>query len=57
MGKAGKLGNDFWSQWYRVDKAGAGPYTEEKPKSEVQSLSLQTALVHNDTTISNGTAP
>ena len=48
----GKLGPDFWGQWYRVDKPGTGSHTEEQLAKEVQSLSLQTTLTHEDTTIS-----
>ena len=52
MGKVGKLGLNFWAQWYRIDKLGAGPHTEEKLKGEVRSLGLQTRLEHEGTTIS-----
>ena len=48
----GKLGPEFWGQWYRVDKPGTGSHAEEQLAKEVQSLNLQTTLTHEDTTIS-----
>jgi len=55
MASKGKLGTEFWSQWYRVDKPGAGPHTEEELKRKANELGLQTSLERNGNTISMAT--
>ena len=48
MGKQGKLGADFWANFYRLD---IDTYTEKAFRDEVATLGIQTKLQEGDSTI------